>query len=968
MTTRRTSLHASLHAYTPSVTAVDARGATARGVEYLRSPDRDETTALVTRHHLSTGQRLTSQQDPRLGASALTSGKRSTLRSGAGQNQTTLHSLSGEVLRSESVDAGWQIALLDVAGLPRLGWDARGSRQRFEYDALARPTAIFEGARDEASERCTERMAYAGPDAFDANACAQRIRHDDPAGSLHWEAFDLNGQPLTETRRFLNEVESPDWPEDESERETWLEATEWTTTWHADALGEVSRQTDACGNTTTQRVDVAGALKTATLLQAGKRSEQIIVQDLHYDPMGNLRAQTAGNGVTSEFVYRETDGRMIGQRASKADGSTVQALLYEYDPVGNVVRIEDLTVATRFHRNRRTDGVSLYTYDTMSRLVEATGRESARPSQGPELPTPGDETLLVPYVRRYTYDHGGNLTRMEHTGDRPFTSEMVVAATSNRALLNDGDAPPDFDAAFDENGNMRTLAPGQSMIWTTRNELRRVTQIARDDSADDDEHYQYDAGGRRIRKVTRRVAQRVTHLAEVRYLPGLEIRTDTATGEVLHVTSVPGGASSVRLLHWSEGLPEGIDNDSIRFRLDDRLGSNVCELDADANITSREGYYPFGSTAWQASRHAVEVKYRVLRYAGRERDATGLYYYGYRYLAPWLHRWITPDPAGDVDGLNLFAMVGNNPMTLTDWQGLAAQEPNRSHIGGTIASLAFVALLFLVAGYFWFSSKARKARAAASQLTPGRRASASPKGKPPSATLRQRANSQSPQSNMPDATVDTPPSGNHRRQPSSSSIGSFHRGGLRASNMSVRSQASVKSAHSSESNFSASMSLSTAEKEEMARKAAEKAERRGSGASSTTKQKPKVVPIAQRAAARPVAPVKAPVPEQKWTIVKSTRYVEMREDYTLSRIMKASLDESEERLKNGETPGKIEHARGVLLGFTSYWADDVRDGQGGRGVWRLIYTRNDVEKEVYIHGVGDYHVSKGRGMEAIKWY
>ncbi|VVE62493.1 tRNA nuclease WapA [Pandoraea captiosa] len=961
MTTRRTSLHA----HTPSVTAVDARGATTRGIDYLRSAE-DELTPLITRNYLSTGQRLTSQQDPRLGALALTSGKRPTLRSGAVQNQTTLHSLSGEVLRTESVDAGWQVALIDVAGLPRLGWDARGTHQRFEYDALARPTAIFEGARDEVSERCTERMAYAGPDAFDANACAQRIRHDDPAGSLRREAFDLNGQPLTETRRFLNEVDSPDWPEDESERETWLEAIEWTTTWHADALGEVWRQTDACGNTTSQRVDVAGALETATLLQAGKRSEQIVVRDMIYDAMGHLCAQTAGNGVTSEFVYRATDGRLIGQHARKADGSTVQALLYEYDPVGNVVRIEDLTVAPRFHRNRRTDGVSLYTYDTMSRLVEATGRESAQPSQGPELPTPGDETLLVPYVRQYTYDHGGNLTRMLHTGDRPFTSEMVVAATSNRALRKDDVTPPDFDKAFDENGNMQTLAPGQSMIWTARNELRRVTQIARDDAVDDDECYQYDAGGRRIRKVTRRVAQRVTHLAEVRYLPGLEIRTDTATGEVLHVIAVPGGASSVRLLHWNEGLPEGIDNDSVRFRLDDRLGSNVCELDADANITSREGYYPFGSTAWQASRHTVEVKYRVLRYAGRERDATGLYYYGYRYLAPWLHRWITPDPAGDVDGLNLFAMVGNNPMTLTDWQGLAAEEPNRSHIGGTFASLAFAALLFLVAGYFWFTSKARKARKAVSQLAPGRRASASPKGKPPSANLRQRVNSQSPQSNMPHATVDTPPSGNHRRQSSASSIGSFHRGGMRASNISILSQAS---ASPSESNFSSGMAVSTAEKEEQERKATERAaKKKASGASAAKKAKEKVVPIAQRAAARPVAPERAPVPEEKWTIVKSERYTAMRNDFALSRIMTASLDESEERLKNGETPGDNEHAQGVLPGYTSYWSADVRDGQGGRGVWRLIYTRNVAEKKVFIHGVGDYHVSKGRGMEQIKWF
>ncbi|WP_414879670.1 RHS repeat-associated core domain-containing protein, partial [Pseudomonas sp. IT-P100] len=46
-----------------------------------------------------------------------------------------------------------------------------------------------------------------------------------------------------------------------------------------------------------------------------------------------------------------------------------------------------------------------------------------------------------------------------------------------------------------------------------------------------------------------------------------------------------------------------------------------------------------------------------------------LYYYGYRYYAPWLQRWICPDPAGDMDGLNRYAMVRNNPVNFYDWQG-----------------------------------------------------------------------------------------------------------------------------------------------------------------------------------------------------------------------------------------------------------------------------------------------------------
>jgi RHS repeat-associated protein len=39
-----------------------------------------------------------------------------------------------------------------------------------------------------------------------------------------------------------------------------------------------------------------------------------------------------------------------------------------------------------------------------------------------------------------------------------------------------------------------------------------------------------------------------------------------------------------------------------------------------------------------------------------------LCYYGARYLAPWLTRWISPDSAGTVAGLNLYVYVGNNPL------------------------------------------------------------------------------------------------------------------------------------------------------------------------------------------------------------------------------------------------------------------------------------------------------------------
>jgi insecticidal toxin complex protein TccC len=129
------------------------------------------------------------------------------------------------------------------------------------------------------------------------------------------------------------------------------------------------------------------------------------------------------------------------------------------------------------------------------------------------------------------------------------------------------------------------------------------------------------------------------------------------------------------VLHWPGGKPEGIPNNQIRYSLSDHLGSSTLELDDKGELISQESYYPFGGTSWWAARSAVEAEYKTVRYSGKERDASGLYYYGFRYYAPWLQRWINPDPEAGIDGPNLYRMVRNTPLSLKDPDGLAPTTP-----------------------------------------------------------------------------------------------------------------------------------------------------------------------------------------------------------------------------------------------------------------------------------------------------
>ena len=58
------------------------------------------------------------------------------------------------------------------------------------------------------------------------------------------------------------------------------------------------------------------------------------------------------------------------------------------------------------------------------------------------------------------------------------------------------------------------------------------------------------------------------------------------------------------------------------------------------------------------------------RHTGKERDEeSGFYYYGARYFAPWLARWIAPDPTGVTDGVNTYSFLRENPSNLIDLHG-----------------------------------------------------------------------------------------------------------------------------------------------------------------------------------------------------------------------------------------------------------------------------------------------------------
>ena len=90
-------------------------------------------------------------------------------------------------------------------------------------------------------------------------------------------------------------------------------------------------------------------------------------------------------------------------------------------------------------------------------------------------------------------------------------------------------------------------------------------------------------------------------------------------------------------------------------------------LDADGVRVAKYTYNPFGRIL---NSEGALAEINPFRFSSEYHDdETGLVYYNYRYYSPELGRWTKRDPIEEKGGVNLYAMVGNNPVNRWDHLG-----------------------------------------------------------------------------------------------------------------------------------------------------------------------------------------------------------------------------------------------------------------------------------------------------------
>ncbi len=392
------------------------------------------------------------------------------------------------------------------------------------------------------------------------------------------------------------------------------------------------------------------------------KQETEFITNITYNAKGQRENIYYGNNTKTRYDYHPENFRLIRLLTSRNTGQDIlQDLNYEYDAEGNITAITDGAQETIFHDNQIIDARSTYSYDALYRLTSATGRELSAIATPSHKEYPYTEQIsgnaVRNYIHQYTYDELGNMISNAWMTNH-------YAQSNNRLLKHDRQTLDQY--TYDEHGNITSMPHLTDMVWNENDELIGATNETSFISL-----YNYDAGGNRTRKITIREGG----ILETRYYIGKYelFKKENSTDDYLRSTLSISDDEKVFARIESKDEEDPV----IRYQYDNHLGSSCLELDNTGLIISYEEYYPFGSTSYYMGKSGVEISLKRYRYCGKERDEeTGLYYYGMRYYADWLCRFVSVDPLQfKYPHYTPYQYASNNPVTMIDLDGLEGVRP-----------------------------------------------------------------------------------------------------------------------------------------------------------------------------------------------------------------------------------------------------------------------------------------------------
>lgn len=386
----------------------------------------------------------------------------------------------------------------------------------------------------------------------------------------------------------------------------------------------------ADGSTTAFGYDAAGRLVAAEESLAGRI-------DFTYDGLDRLIQEVTPQGTVA-YTYDA-----LGRRTTlTANGAA--PVSYQYDAASRLTQVAQagLVVGLAYDEAGRRTGLTYPNGTSTAYGYDAASRLTALLHQGP---------AGVLESLSYTYDAAGNrtsLTRSSQTATLLPPAVQAAYDAANQQIQFNSLTP---NQTFDANGNLTSVTEATgttTYTWDPRNRLVAINGPGISAS------FVYDALGRRVRKTSNGVTTEYLY-------DGNDIVQELGGGAV--------GASYIRSRSPDEAFVRSAT--STEYYHGDALGSVLALTGPQGTVQSTYSYEAFGrATASGASTN-------LFQYTGRENDATGLYYYRYRYYDPSKHRFIAEDPIRASSMHNFYAYAANSPLGLLDPFGLYEEDVHR---------------------------------------------------------------------------------------------------------------------------------------------------------------------------------------------------------------------------------------------------------------------------------------------------
>lgn len=370
-----------------------------------------------------------------------------------------------------------------------------------------------------------------------------------------------------------------------------------------------------------------------------------VVDSITYDARNLPVRIDFANGVTTNIDYEPGVGHVRNQRTVAANGTVMEDVTFTFDELMQLIGRNDTAPGVQHNVS--------YTYDNFNQLQQVNGKD-----------TGGNYTL------DYSYHNGYNLAQIGESGCQLGYGD---AGRPDRLTEITRPGEPLFNVNYDGNGNLTNL-PGRTLAFNFKNQLEQVT-------LDDGTvvRYDYDYRGNRVR---RRVT-RNGNTTETIFLGRLvEFRGGQFTNFVI--------LDKRRIAVLTHGRTRWVHIDP--------LGSANFFSDENGTKISQIAYHPYGNERSRTGSLTLRT-FAMHDYD----DEIGLIYMGYRWYAPEIGRFVTPDmfylyrperSDGDPVQLRLYTYVGNNPLDNVDPTGLSFWSVFGAIVGvivGIVVAIAVVA-------------------------------------------------------------------------------------------------------------------------------------------------------------------------------------------------------------------------------------------------------------------------------------